>query len=349
MHFYYNETELEIVSSFKYLGVVFTSGGSFNETDKLLSGQSLKAIFKLNQYINKFAGLSPGHILDLFDKLISPILNYAGEVWGFNKGLQVERSHLSFCKRTLGVKKSTQNSFIYGETGRLDCINRRYFLIIKYWLKVCTSNESKYIKAVYNVLRADSERHPNTVNWASQVKQLLSITGFYNVWLNQGVGEDEMFLKIFKQRLKDNFIQKWNADLNNSSRAIFYKTFASFDFKLYLNVINISKYREAFTRLRVSSHRLEVEVGRWAKPNSIPFDNRLCRQCGVLEDEYHFLIECKSHIDIRKQYIKSYFWKHPSFLKCLQLINSTNVTELKRLSVFIYKAFEIRRILNTGS
>ena len=125
--------------------------------------------------------------------------------------------------------------------------------------------------------------------------------------------------------------------------------FASFDFKLYLNVINISKYRESFTRLRVSSHRLEVEVGRWAKPNSIPFDNRLCRQCGVLEDEYHFLIECKSHIDIRKQYIKSYFWKHPSFLKCLQLINSTNVTELKRLSVFIYKAFEIRRILNTGS
>ena len=58
------------------------------------------------------------------------------------------------------------------------------------------------------MLRADSERHPNTVNWASQVKQLLSITGFYNVWLNQGVGEDEMFLKIFKQRLKDNFYSK---------------------------------------------------------------------------------------------------------------------------------------------
>ena len=102
LHFYFNETELEIVSSFKYLGVVFTSGGSFNETDKLLSGQSLKAIFKLNQYINKFAGLSPEHILDLFDKLISPILNYAGEVWGFNKGLQVELFHLSFCKRTFG-------------------------------------------------------------------------------------------------------------------------------------------------------------------------------------------------------------------------------------------------------
>ena len=30
--------------------------------------------------------------------------HYAGEVWGFNKRLQVERSHLSFCKRTSGVK-----------------------------------------------------------------------------------------------------------------------------------------------------------------------------------------------------------------------------------------------------
>ena len=53
--------------------------------------------------------------------------------------------------------------------------------------------------------------------------------------------------KIFKQRLTDKFIQKWSADLNNSSRAIFYKTFASFDYKTYLNVINISKYRGAFT------------------------------------------------------------------------------------------------------
>ena len=28
------------------------------------------------------------------------------------------------------------------------------------------------------------------------------------------------------------------------------------------------------TKLRTSSHRLEIEVGRWARPNRIPIDER---------------------------------------------------------------------------
>ena len=45
LSFKYNDSNIEIVSKFKYLGIVFTSGGSFNETDKMLSGQALIAFF----------------------------------------------------------------------------------------------------------------------------------------------------------------------------------------------------------------------------------------------------------------------------------------------------------------
>jgi len=58
------------------------------------------------------------HKIDLFDILISSILNYGSEVWGFVKGSSVERLHLQFLKRVLGVKRNTQNDFIYGEVGR---------------------------------------------------------------------------------------------------------------------------------------------------------------------------------------------------------------------------------------
>ena len=34
-------------------------------------------------------------------------------VWGFVKGNAIERVHLQFCERLLGVKKTTQNDFIY--------------------------------------------------------------------------------------------------------------------------------------------------------------------------------------------------------------------------------------------
>ena len=89
----FKENKIEIVRKFVYLGITFTTGGSFNETHKTLSFQALKGIFKLNQYLYKFTDLSPKHILDLFDKLIRPILCYGAQVWGFSNLVQQERIH----------------------------------------------------------------------------------------------------------------------------------------------------------------------------------------------------------------------------------------------------------------
>ena len=101
--FYYGDLELEIVNKFTYLGIVFTVGGSFAEAHTALAGQALKSIFALNKYVRKFVNLKPKHVLDLFDKLVKPILSYSSEVWGFSQAMVIERVHLQFCK-TLGVK-----------------------------------------------------------------------------------------------------------------------------------------------------------------------------------------------------------------------------------------------------
>ena len=68
------------MSKFSYLEIVFTTGGSFAETQNTLAGQAQKAIFKMNKYLYKFTHLSPRHSLERFDKLIAPILNYGSEV-----------------------------------------------------------------------------------------------------------------------------------------------------------------------------------------------------------------------------------------------------------------------------
>ena len=51
-------------------------------------------------------------------------------------------------------------------------------------------------------------------------------------------------------------------------------------------------YTNWFSRYRVPSHKLEVETGRWTKPSKTPLENRKCKQCHVLEDEYQFMLEC---------------------------------------------------------
>ena len=78
--FYYNGMEINIVNTFSYLGIVFSTSGSFSDCQKTLSGQAKKAIFKLNKYLYIFTNITPKHRLKLFDKLISPILNYGSEV-----------------------------------------------------------------------------------------------------------------------------------------------------------------------------------------------------------------------------------------------------------------------------
>ena len=292
LNFIYNNSQIEIVNKFCYLGVVFTAGGSNFETQKTLAGQASKAIFTLNNILYSFTPLKPSHRLELFDKLVSPILNYAGEVWGFHKASTVETVHLQFCKKVLGVKRSTQNDFIYGELGRTDYQSRRYIAIIKYWLKIISCNENKYIKQVYNTMLNDMETHPLKQNWALSVKQLLSRLGFMEVWDSQGVGNELLFLAHFKTRVNDIFMQEWHSRLEASTRARFYITIAKFGYQNYLDVINIEKLRISLSKLRVSSHRLEVESGRWLKPHATPFENRKCKICGVLEDEYHFVLEC---------------------------------------------------------
>ena len=74
LRFMYDGQNIEIVNKFVYLGIVFTSEGAFSETFGTLAGQGGKAVYKIIKYLNNFVSISPRHYLDLFDKLVRPIL-----------------------------------------------------------------------------------------------------------------------------------------------------------------------------------------------------------------------------------------------------------------------------------
>ena len=107
------------------------------------------------------------------------ILNYSNVVWGFSQANVIERVHLQFCKKVLGVKKTTQNDFVYGELGRTTYITRRYFDIVKYWFTILSAAENKYIKIIYNLMLRDINQLPNKINWASLLRDLLMSLGFF--------------------------------------------------------------------------------------------------------------------------------------------------------------------------
>ena len=154
-----------------------------------------------------------------------------------------------------------------------------------------------------------------------------------------------MFLYCYPMLIKgyfDQFIQGWTGRLNISSRASLYTYISSFKFKPYLDICNIPKFIYSVTRVSVSSHRLNTECGRWARPNIIPVNERKCQNGNALEDEYHFVLECSLYNELKKQYIPSLYRNNPSMQKCIQLLSIENPLLLINLIYYVYKAFGIR-------
>jgi len=162
-------------------------------------------------------------------------------------------------------------------------------------------NDNKYVPMVYNMLLNDLQINA----LVSGIKNTLQSLGLNNAWIFQTVGNNKLFLELVKRRVDDQYIQKLYEDINSSSRAKTYKLFANLKFQPYLDILTITKYRKATSRLKMSSHRLQVESGRWHKPASIPISERKCTICNKLEDEYHFMFECSLYTELRNKYIKS--------------------------------------------
>ena len=74
------------------------------------------------------------------------------------------------------------------------------------------------------------------------------------------MGNINNFLRIFKDRLKDSIVQNWHHRLTESSRATLYREIAIFQFQPYLEIVNVKKFQTALSKLRASSHRLEMKL-----------------------------------------------------------------------------------------
>ena len=65
------------------------------------------------------------------------------------------------------------------------------------------------------------------------------------------------------------------------------------------------------------------------------------------EDEVHFVLCCPMLHDIRKQFIPPKVCKHPCVFRLSLLLALTNQEIVRKLSIFLYKAFRIRDPVTT--
>ena len=137
-----------------------------------------------------------------------------------------ESIHMQFCKRILGVKRSTTNMMVYSELGRWPLYISRNIRIVKYWIKLLNTDNC-ILKECYSTYYDECLINPRAINWVSQIRDILLTNGFGYIWYNQNVENCGTFISLFKQRLTDQFVQSLFAVYDNSPKCLLYKHIVS--------------------------------------------------------------------------------------------------------------------------
>ena len=183
--------------------------------------------------------------------------------------------------------------------------------------------------------------------WVTSVRKIVSR---YSVSL-----DSELNVNVFKQKcqetLERKFILDWQNEIGDDSKHPILKTYKmfklEFKFQPYLALVKDPKYRIAVSKLRASSHMLEIERGRHTRPIT-PVKNRRCPKCNVIENEIHFVLECTINQTERLKLfdkilsIDSYCINLLPENKFVYLMNTENERIMKWFAKFVYSSFDKR-------
>ena len=143
---------------------------------------------------------------------------------------------------------------------------------------------------------------PDKVSWVSCVNFLLKQLG-----VSTKIAYQQNFSSLVKTKLINRFKENLAYNLAQCKETnqgilrtdeLFKNVFQK---EKYLSVIKDTDIRKCFMSFRISSHKLEIERGRYKK---LPAKDRLCKlcNCGAVEDEKHFIFNCKLYSSLRQTF-----------------------------------------------
>ena len=210
---------------------------------------------------------------------------------------------------------------------------------IKFWFRIRKLPMNRYTRLCYDMLKLYDTL--GYTNWVTSVRTNLYTNGFGYIWENQTEINDKLFLFEYVQRLKDQYVQSWRTNCENSRKLCTFKDFkVSFMIEPYVTIIDVAKFRKCMALFRCSSHNLMIEKGRH---HDIHIEDRNCIYCEcVLENEFHFVLVCPLYNDIRLKYIDEFFRNDICYRKFCLLLSCKNESTIRKLAMYLFYAFECR-------
>ena len=370
--------QLEIVEQYTYLGVVFIPSGAVYEATDTLATKCSRAWFSLSNFLYENKRLSVDKYQKLIDSLVLPVGLYASELlaplslpaksflstdnllqaW---EGFYLETVNQRACRLLLSVQKKTSRLAVLGELGRYPVLIRAIVQSIMYEHCILKYQPGALVGQALSEMQVLGD----SKSWQGRVKcmkTLLDIPEYPEYWSEKRVSKNitdkiqSKFEIFFKEEI--NKVKLGAGDGTDHNKLRFYKTFKGcFKPEYYISNIDNRNQRAWISRLRTSSHRLEVERGRYT---GVPFRQRLCRYCppeesGSVDTETHFLLECTTFSNQRRCCLARIASLVPNFgelsredkVKTL-LCPATNIAA-KSVNKFIGLMFKAREKIDNGA
>ena len=329
---------LEISNKYTYLGIELTANGNFSGAVKQLCEKASKSLGRLKRTLFS-ERIDIRLYLDFFDKLIAPIFLYGCEVWGAyllppSKGISLDningyfrtdfdKLYIQFLKYILGVNSKACNIAVLSELGAFPYALKILKSVCKNWYRIANYSPNKLL---YDAYKCNCELMEfDKSDWLRTVKVTLCEIGCEDIWLNDSDEFGDFPTNLIQNLLKEKFLVQWHNDFALQSHPdkklrTYSKFKTRFQLEKYLIVLKDVNVRKNFTKLRISAHNLNIEVGRHKRPKKIPEQERICDTCKEIENEYHYVIECNKFNETRKKL----FTNMSEIFTNFQMLNSEN-------------------------
>ena len=174
-HFSFKSNDLEIIQTYKYLGVWITTNGNYNKSQQAQADQGKKAIFALQRLIVKLKYHPISIALKLFDVMILPVLSYGCELWGQAVNPELDAIEIHFLEYILNLPQSATNMAVSGELGQLPLHLLWRERILHYWNRLCSDEIPDLLREAFHL--ASWMHQSGKTTWVSKVKELFDKAG----------------------------------------------------------------------------------------------------------------------------------------------------------------------------
>ena len=255
-----------------YLGATFTSDGSMLSSLREHAKDKQKHLNKLIIFLYKNQDMPFFVKKQVLDAAFTSALLYGCESWVDVSYTDIEKIYISAIKSLLGVRKTTPNNLCLLELGyppiKSYIRNRQKLFFSKALEERQGFTDDPFMFAMKLIEHSKTDTYIHTIISQEHI--------------NSGID-------ILKQSVRNSQKTKMKTYITLNPSLSVHPVY-------FLRDATIQDYlRTVFTRCRLSSHKLKIETGRWAR---IPPEDRLCL-CGNIQTEEHVLLHCVLTCHIR--------------------------------------------------